>query len=258
MSKSFRRPQPLARAIRLLSVGALLTVLAPLAQADALDDLRDNLVVNGKALPVESLASSPIDGLYEVRLTSGETFFTDSKGKHLIVGEMYRNDGDKGLVNLSEQKANGERVKLLENVSEDDMVIFRPAGEVKAVISVFTDTTCPYCRKLHKEVPELNARGVEVRYLAFPRGGMNSQGARELAQVWCAENRTEAMNQIKNQGEVPKQEASCDAPVESQYQLGTRMGVQGTPAIVMPDGQMVPGYLPVDRLTTMLGIDDSE
>jgi thiol:disulfide interchange protein DsbC len=169
---------------------------------------------------------------------------------------MYRNDGDKGLVNLSEQKANGERLELLAEVSEDDMVIFRPTGEVKAVISVFTDTTCPYCRKLHQEVPELNARGIEVRYLAFPRGGMRSQGARELAQVWCADNPTEAMNQIKNEGEVPKQAASCDAPVQSQYQLGTRMGVQGTPAIVMPDGQMVPGYLPVERLASMLGIDD--
>lgn len=256
MSKSFRRPQALSRAIRLLSAGAMLTLVAPLAQADALDDLRDKLVVNGQPLPVESLASSPIDGLYEVRLTSGESFFTDIDGKHLIVGEMYRNDGDKGLVNLSEQKANGERLELLAEVSEDDMVIFRPAGEVKAVISVFTDTTCPYCRKLHQEVPELNARGIEVRYLAFPRGGMRSQGARELAQVWCADNPTEAMNQIKNEGEVPKQAASCEAPVQSQYQLGTRMGVQGTPAIVMPDGQMVPGYLPVERLATMLGIDD--
>ncbi|MDH2292949.1 MULTISPECIES: DsbC family protein [Cobetia] len=255
MSKFTRRPQRLPQALRLLSAATLLSVMAPLAQADALDDLRDKLVVNGQPLPVESLASSPIEGLFEVKLTSGETFFTDATGKHLIVGDMYRNDGDKGLVNLSEQKANGERQKLLAEVSEDDMVIFRPAGEVKAVISVFTDTTCPYCRKLHEEVPELNARGVEVRYLAFPRGGLRSQGARELAQVWCAENRTEAMNQIKNQRQAPKQEASCDAPVESQYQLGTRMGVQGTPAIVMPDGKMVPGYLPVDRLTTMLGLD---
>lgn len=255
MSKFTRRPQRLTHVLRLIGAGTLLTLLAPLAQADALDDLRDKLVVNGKPLPVESLASSPIKGLYEVRLTSGESFYTDIDGQHLIVGEMYRNDADKGLVNLSEQKANGERLKLLADVSEDDMVIFRPAGEVKAVISVFTDTTCPYCRKLHKEVPELNARGIEVRYLAFPRGGLRSQGARELAQVWCAENRTEAMNQIKNEGEVPKQAASCDAPVASQYELGTRMGVQGTPAIVMPDGQMVPGYLPVDRLATMLGVD---
>ncbi|TMN58742.1 hypothetical protein, partial [Pseudoalteromonas piscicida] len=63
MSKSFRRPQALSRAIRLLSAGAMLTLVAPLAQADALDDLRDKLVVNGQPLPVESLASSPIDGL---------------------------------------------------------------------------------------------------------------------------------------------------------------------------------------------------
>ncbi|MGO2414164.1 MULTISPECIES: DsbC family protein [Cobetia] len=255
MSKFTRRPQRLRHVLRLIGAGTLLTLLTPLAQADALDDLRDKLVVNGKPLPVESLASSPIKGLYEVRLTSGESFYTDIDGQHLIVGEMYRNDADKGLVNLSEQKANGERLKLLGDVSEKDMVIYRPAGEIKAVISVFTDTTCPYCRKLHKEVPELNARGIEVRYLAFPRGGMRSQGARELAQVWCAENPTEAMNRIKNEGEVPKQTASCDAPVASQYELGTRMGVQGTPAIVMPDGQMVPGYLPVDRLATMLGVD---
>ncbi|MEE3213969.1 MAG: thioredoxin fold domain-containing protein, partial [Pseudomonadota bacterium] len=124
----------------------------------------------------------------------------------------------------------------------------------KATIHVFTDSTCPYCRKLHEEVPRLNELGIQVNYLAFPRGGMQSEGARQLTQVWCSDNRSEAMTAAK-EGEVPSDAASCDNPVEQQYHLGLELGVQGTPAIVLPDGTMVPGYVPAERLAERLGID---
>lgn len=120
---------------------------------------------------------------------------------------------------------------------------------------MFTDTTCPYCRRLHEEVPRLNEMGIEVDYLAFPRGGMSSPGARELQRVWCADNPSEAMSAAKRE-EALEGNASCDNPVEEQYHLGMQLGVQGTPAIVLPDGRLVPGYVPAERLATMLGLNE--
>ncbi|MCY1242011.1 Thiol:disulfide interchange protein DsbC [compost metagenome] len=105
---------------------------------------------------------------------------------------------------------------------------------------MFTDTTCPYCQKLHAEVPELNKRGIEVRYLAFPRQGPGSSGDQQLQSIWCAKDRQAAINDMFHEKEVKS--AKCDNPVDKQFELGQMVGVQGTPAIILANGQMLPGY----------------
>jgi thiol:disulfide interchange protein DsbC len=125
------------------------------------------------------------------------------------------------------------------------MVVFAPKAP-KTHITVFTDTDCGYCQKLHSEVPELNRLGVEVRYVAFPRQGLNSPAAKELVSVWCAKDQQDAMNRAKTRQSVA--DASCDNPVAKQYQLGQMIGVNGTPAIVLANGKMIPGYQPAPQL----------
>ncbi len=253
MSMSFAFPFRLALTGALM-VGALMAQSAQADDTDVPKDLTDRLVVNGQSMPVRAVEPSPVQGLYEVQLESGQTLYSDAEGKYLLVGDLYRND-DGQMVNLTEQKQQQHRVELLKQVDDEDVVVFRPAGEVKAVINVFTDTTCPYCRKFHEEVPELNKHGIEVRYLAFPRSGMNGEGARELSQVWCSDNRSEAMTRAK-QGKKLKGTASCDTPIASQFALGKQMAIQGTPALILPDGRMIPGYVPVERLVGMLGLEN--
>ncbi|SDM07252.1 thiol:disulfide interchange protein DsbC [Modicisalibacter muralis] len=233
--------------ITTLSMNATLALAAP-----APEELAERLAVNGEPMPVASVSETPLEGLFEVRLESGETFYSDAEGEHFIVGDLYANR-DEGLVNLTQQSRNAERAERLAEIPEDRFVVFRGAEEPKAVIHVFTDATCPYCRKLHEEVPRLNDMGIEVKYLAFPRSGLNSQGARLLEQVWCADNPSEAMSAAKR-GESLDAPADCDNPVVEQYHLGGELGVRGTPAIILPDGRLVPGYVPAERLAAMLGI----
>lgn len=232
-----------------------LALLVPAAvQADATARLMEGLQINGQSLPVASVNETPLAGFYQVRLESGEAFYTDAGGNYLLVGDLYEN-GPGGLTNLTEQSRSDERTEQLAAVPESERVVFRGAAESRAEVIVFTDTTCPYCRQFHEEVPALNAMGIEVHYMAFPRAGMNSDGARVLEQIWCADNRSEAMSGAKRQ-ETLSAATSCDNPVESQYHLGMAIGVQGTPAIVLPDGQLVPGYVPAERLADMLGLAD--
>lgn len=239
-------------AFPLLIAGSLLPVIA---QADAVGDrLAESLSVNGQAMPVEAVTETPMDGVYHVRLESGESFYSNADGSHFLVGDLYEN-APGGLVNLSEQEQNQERADALAAVPEDERVVFRGADEPKATVVVFTDPTCPYCARLHETIPELNERGIAVHYLAFPRAGMGSQVATTLQQVWCSDNRSEAMTQAK-EGEAISSAADCDNPVAGQYELGKALGVQGTPAIILPDGQLVPGFVPPDRLTAMLGLDE--
>jgi thiol:disulfide interchange protein DsbC len=242
-------------AFSLRITGALFTVALALpltTQADEAARLAERLEVRGQPMPVASVQATPVEGFFEVRLETGESFYSDAEGRYFLVGDLYEN-ADQGLVNLTEQGRNAERAARLAEVPESERVIFRSTAGSQAQILVFTDTTCPYCRQLHEEVPRLNERGIEVHYLAFPRTGMNAQGARVLEQIWCDDNPTEAMTAAKR-GDALSGSTSCDNPVESQYHLGMEVGVQGTPAIVLPDGRLVPGYVPADRLAEMLGL----
>lgn len=231
---------------------AMALLVPGVAQADAAARLMEGLQINGQPLPVVSVNETPLNGFYQVRLESGESFYTNAEGKYLLVGDLYEN-GPTGLTNLTEQARSDERAEQLAAVPKSERVVFRGAAESRAAVVVFTDTTCPYCRQFHEEVPALNDMGIEVHYMAFPRAGMNSDGARVLEQIWCAGNSSEAMSAAKRQ-ETLSGGTSCDNPVESQYHLGMAVGVQGTPAIVLPDGRLVPGYVPAERLADMLGL----
>lgn len=89
------------------------------------------------------------------------------------------------------------------------------------MITVFTDTTCGYCRKLHNEIGELNDNGVTVQYLAFPRAGLNSQNYEDMVSVWCAANPQQALTDAKAGDNVAS--ASCKNKVAEQYLLGTKV-----------------------------------
>ena len=238
---------------------AVLVVTAPLAMAGApvdkaqLEKLRAVLEVPSMGLTVGSVKTSEIPGLYEVQFTNGPLVYSTEQGDYFILGDLF-SVGPEGYVNLAEKRRDGERVAKLDAVAEEDMIVFSPEGEPKAYISVFTDVTCFYCQKLHKEVPELNKRGVEVRYLAYPRAGLGSDGYKQLASAWCADNPQDTLTKLKNKQTVP--EKVCpDNPIAEQYQLGQELGVRGTPAIITQSGQMIPGYQSADELVVTLGLN---
>lgn len=236
-----------------LVLGGALLSTTTIAQSVP-EALTESLSVNGQPMPVENVNPTPMEGIYQVQLTNGETFYANADGSYFLVGDLYANQQD-GLVNLTEQEGNQERAEVIAAIPEEERIIFRGVGEPKATIVVFTDTSCPYCTRLHETVPELNEAGVAVHYLAFPRSGMNGEAARVMQQAWCADNPQQALTDAK-QGEALSGSASCDNPVASQYQTGIALGVQGTPAIILPDGELVPGFVPPDRLLAMLDLSE--
>jgi thiol:disulfide interchange protein DsbC len=205
-------------------------------------------------IPVESVKPAQIPGMYEVVLGTGEVLYADQKGEYFMLGQLFKLSDDKGFVNLTEARLNTQRVALLKGVQAKDRISFKPDGEVKATIAVFTDVDCPYCRKLHQEVPRLNAMGVQVDYLAFPRGGEHSAAFTKMQSIWCSEpdQRAENLTRVKNGESI--EALACDSPVMSQFALGQKVGVTGTPALVLEDGSLVPGYMPAARLAQMLGL----
>lgn len=175
---------------------------------------------------------APVAGMKAVLTSSGVLYVTED-GKHIIQGPMYDVSGAQP-VNVTSQMLMPHL-----NALAKEMIVYK-APQEKHVITVFTDITCGYCQKLHSEMADYNALGITVRYLAFPRQGIGSEAEKDMKAVWCAKDRNKAFDDaMSGKGVKP---ASCDMDIANHYALGVQFGVNGTPAVVLNDGYVVPGY----------------
>jgi thiol:disulfide interchange protein DsbC len=240
-----------------------LLVLAPLASAvePAVDKaIRAAFKQVNPKLMIEAIGASEMPGLYAVEFEGGELAYATADGKFFLLGNLFGVDGERGLVNYTERHrsaAEGKRaVKRKEELDRLDpatTIAFKPKGETRAVIHVFTDIDCFYCQKFHADINRYNQLGIEVRYLAYPRAGIPSESYNKLATAWCAKDRQMALTELKRRKPVPTM-VCRDNPVADHFAMGDRFGVNGTPALIMPDGRLVPGYLPPAELAKELGI----
>ncbi|WP_428982757.1 bifunctional protein-disulfide isomerase/oxidoreductase DsbC [Paraglaciecola aquimarina] len=184
-------------------------------------------------LNVSSIAESPVPGLLQV-MTERGLFYVSSDGRYFVQGRIFNLDAD--MRNETEAALTSTRLSGLEEFK--GTFIEYKADKEKYVVNVFTDITCGYCRKLHEQMSDYNDLGITVRYLAFPRAGLDGQSYKDMVSVWCSENQQKAMNDAKGGAQVPAK--SCNAKVAEQYAFGQSIGVNGTPNIILPDGSVIP------------------
>lgn len=204
---------------------------------------------------------SMIKGLYQVQVPGGPVLYVTPEGDKFIAGEIFGIDST-GFAKIEDPYVIEERKKALAALDGKNSINFKPKGKAKAVVYVFTDVDCGYCRKLHSQMhtydeggqqkPGYNDLGIEIRYLAYPRAGIPSPSADKLISAWCAKDKQSALTKLKIDESIPG--ATCDNPVAAQFQLGGQLGVNGTPALFLPDGKLMPGYLPPEDLAKSLGI----
>jgi thiol:disulfide interchange protein DsbC len=252
---AMRRLQPILLLMLLLSLPAAADELGDAQVPHLADNAARTIVARLQAvrpeLPIRSVVASQLTGFYAIELAGGGMLYATADGRHLFAGDLFE-VGDDELVNLAERDRESRRTELLAGVDEEDMLVFAANGDRRAVINVFTDIDCGYCRQLHRDVPRLNELGIEVRYLGYPRAGIGSASYDKLVTAWCSTDQQSAMTRMKLGEELPNQ--TCENPVADQYALGDRVGVTGTPSIITADGRMIPGYLPPEDLVTRLGL----
>lgn len=235
----------------LLFIVTALTGATALHAGEVEDTITEKLTAAVPGLEISEVRESEAKGLYEVYSNNGDTIFTTADGQYILTGDLLKVTSN-GIANVSEQGRASQRARTMEKFGSEGVISFAAKGEEKASVAVFTDIDCPYCRKLHDEVPQLNEMGITVHYYGFPRSGPNTPSFRKYISVWCADDQQAAMNAAKQGRRVEDQ--SCDNPVAEQFRLGGRVGVTGTPAIVLEDGNMVRGYVPAEKLAEGLGL----
>jgi len=226
-------------------IATVLIVAASVSQAaeDPYKNLRGMVSKNFPGVEISGFKDTDIPNIIEFNL-GAQVLYASKDGRFLFQGDIY--DLIK-QVNLTEQSEQISRVSALKKLGEDNMLVYKPENQ-KRFVTVFTDIDCPYCRRLHEEVDQYLKKGIGVRYLFLPFKGKKSFD--KSVSVWCAKDPQASMTKAKEGRRV--RNATCDHPLTKHMALGKDFGIRGTPAIVLDNGEMVPGYRPVNDIEKML------
>ena len=229
----------------------------PLAATAATDQeaIKGAFSVRFPQVKITHIKPSGVSGIYQVETNSGELLYVSSDSKFIFTGDLLNIAGSE-TVNVSENYRSEQRVDALKGLKDADLVVY-PAKEEKGEVLVFTDTSCGYCRKFHTEVSAMNDLGITVKYVAWPRYGLQSPAGQTMVNVWCANDREAALTMAKSNQPVTAPEGKvCEQnTLQDQINLGHQIGVRGTPAVFALDGRQLGGYMKAGQLAQQLGIE---
>ena len=226
-----------------------LLALAPLAQAAetpedaAARKALKELVPQAK---IDLVEPAPLPGYRQVIVGSQMVYISDD-GKYMLQGTLYDAQNKR---DLTASRLAVDHKKKVDAVPMAKRIVFAP-DKPKYKITVFTDIDCGYCRRLHSQIAEYNRLGIRVRYMFFPRSGPDTESWHKAESVWCAPNRNDALTRAKNDEAIKS--TKCPAGIVARdYELGHKLGIEGTPAIFLASGEMLPGYAPPGQLAKYL------
>jgi thiol:disulfide interchange protein DsbC len=204
-------------------------------------DIQANLEARFPGAKVKTITASPIAGVYEVVMDDNQIIYSDGKADYIMVGEILDAKTRKSLTREKQDELN----KIAFGDLPLDKAVKIVKGDGSRKIAVFSDPDCPYCKKLENELVKLD--NITVYTFMYPLP-MHSDAPRKSRLVWCSADRAKAWNDLMQKGKVPEGKGDCANPIEANLELGQKLGIQGTPAIILADGKRIPGYMPAAQL----------
>lgn len=213
--------------------------------ADA-GDVEKRLKEQYPATKITAVRETPVQGVYEVAM-GRNVAYTDASGRYMIFGHLY---------DMKEQK--DLTAQRLDEINKIDVSALPLSDAIKTVkgdgsrkLYVFSDPDCPFCQRLEREtMPKLD--NVTIYTFLYPLEELHPDAKRKAETIWCAEDRAKAWDDFMKSGKLPDRVTRCDNPVERNIRLGGSLGINGTPTIIMGDGEMVPGFVPASELERRL------
>ena len=191
-----------------------------------------------KAYPNVTIeAIKKIDDNFHEIIINKQIYYATNDGKYLIVGSVIDLDTKESI---TENTKMSQRLSIINDIDQDNLIIYKPEKS-EHVLTVFTDSSCPYCQKLHNEIPRLLENNIEVRYVLFSRNGNNVEAYNQLVFAWCSKDRLSAVDSLFN-GDLLDDIDQCDNPLDKNFEYAGSLSVEGTPTIFLEDGRIIPGY----------------
>tara|TARA_B100001057_G_scaffold282667_1_gene283068 strand:+ start:8604 stop:9311 length:708 start_codon:yes stop_codon:yes gene_type:complete len=214
-----------------------LVLLASCAQSEQGQELDIKKVVSDAYPTVDIKDIKKIDDNFHEIIINNQIYYATNDGKYLIIGNVIDLETKESITENTKMK---QRLSVIESIKKENLIIYKP-DKTEYVLTVFTDTSCPYCQKLHDEIPKLLENSIEVRYVLFSRNGDQVEAYKQLVFAYCSENKLESIERLFS-GDILDDGDSCVNPLNKNYEYASLLSVEGTPTIFLEDGRIIPGY----------------
>ncbi len=218
------------------------------AEKDDMQDLINKInLILPDGIQVQDISFSDERNLYVINVGDIQPIYMLPDGEHVILGDIFNISEGEALSTTEKDKDIFRKNKL--NTSNLETIDFLAKKE-KYSLTVFTDVDCGYCRKFHNEIDQYNNLGISIKYLAFPRAGIDSESYTKMVSAWCSDRADISITLLKDNKSIPSN--SCENSVAEQFELGRTLGITGTPALITQSGKLLPGYVPAQELLMLL------
>ncbi len=201
---------------------------------------------------VVDVGPGPFPGTWEVVVEKGGKkypIYVDYSGKYLFSGQVIRLSDKENLTGLRYIDLN--RVDVSKVPLAGAVLLGNPKAKKKVI--VFDDPDCPWCRKLHEEIKKVVARDPEVAFYVrlYARNNNPNTVKKALSIVCGKKNAAKLLDDAFAGKKLP--EAKCKTKAVEETAIWARkLGITGTPAMVLPDGRVISGYMQADALHRLL------
>lgn len=238
------KPFSLTAGLKLAGFAGLL--VCSLASAFAQEAaIRKNLAERLPNLPkIEEVNKTPMNGLYEVRVSDNDIFYTDAEGNFLLHGNLL---DTKNKRNLTEERTNKlSAIDFAALPLKDAFVQVR--GNGKRQLAVFEDPNCGYCKRFERDLQKIN--DVTIYTFLIPILGPDS--VEKSKNIWCSKEKNKAWLDWMVRDQSPAK-ASCDtAALERNLDFSRKHKITGTPTLFFADGSRVPGAISPAQIEKIL------
>ena len=207
--------------------------------------IRKNLSERVPQMPkIEEVSRTPMNGLYEVRLSNNEIYYSDAEGNFLINGQLIDTKNKRNLTEEREAKLGA--IDFANLPTKDAITIVRGNGKRK--LAVFEDPNCGYCKRFERDLAKVD--NVTVYLFLYPVLGPNS--VEKSKAIWCAKDPATAWHNTMVNEQAPKA-ASCNtAAIDRNLEFGRKYKITGTPTLFAEDGTRVPGAINTAQIEKLL------
>ena len=176
------------------------------------------------------------DNFHEI-IINKQIYYATNDGKYLIVGNVINLNTKESI---TENTKMNQRLSIIDSIDMKNFMIFKPK-KTDHILTIFTDTSCPYCQKLHNEIPDLLENNIEIRYVLFSRNGNDVDAYQQLVSAWCSADKVDALEDLFA-GDILDDISNCENPIARNFDYAGSLSVEGTPTIFLEDGRIIPGY----------------
>ena len=186
------------------------------------------------------------DNFHEI-IINKQIYYATNDGKYLIVGNVINLNTKESI---TENTKMNQRLSIIDSIDMKNFMIFKPK-KTDHILTIFTDTSCPYCQKLHNEIPDLLENNIEIRYVLFSRNGNDVDAYQQLVSAWCSADKVDALEDLFA-GDILDDISNCENPIARNFDYAGSLSVEGTPTIFLEDGRIIPGYQSYENILAFI------